>query len=185
MDWCQRQGLTLSDHSFADKGLSAWRGRSLREGQLAELVKILKPGDRVLIEDNGRFSNQDPITAMSNLREFVSKGDLEPRFQSLEKGQEEIRTALGSLADKLDKISGVLFDRVNAVSRPNFANIWAAAVVVIMFLSAVAGPIGYFVMRDMDRSSARIDRLEQLREEQVKADLEELRQRRMVIKPNM
>ncbi len=74
LDWCQRQGLTLSNRSFSDKGLSAWKGRNLRDGQLAELTKILKPGDTVLIEDNDRFSRQDPITAMSNLREFVSKG---------------------------------------------------------------------------------------------------------------
>ena len=74
LDRCQRQGLTLSSRTFSDKGLSAWKGRNLRDGQLSELTKILKPGDTVLIEDNDRFSRQDPITAMSNLREFVSKG---------------------------------------------------------------------------------------------------------------
>lgn len=73
LDWCQRQGLTLSNRTFSDKGLSAWKGRNLRDGQLSELIKILKPGDTVLIEDNDRFSRQDPITAMSSLREFVSK----------------------------------------------------------------------------------------------------------------
>jgi DNA invertase Pin-like site-specific DNA recombinase len=41
---------------------------------LGELVRVAKPGDVLLIEDNDRFSRQSPITALSNLSGVVNKG---------------------------------------------------------------------------------------------------------------
>lgn len=72
-DWCARKGLKLSQHSFADRGTSAWKGRNLEDGALAELLRLVKPGDVILIEDNDRLSRQDAITAMGNLRKIVNK----------------------------------------------------------------------------------------------------------------
>jgi DNA invertase Pin-like site-specific DNA recombinase len=73
-DWCSRRGLKLSDRTFADRGVSAKAGKNLEEGALGELVRVAKPGDVLLIEDNDRFSRQSPITALSNLSAVVNKG---------------------------------------------------------------------------------------------------------------
>lgn len=73
-DWCARKGLKLSQHSFADRGTSAWKGKNLQDGALAELLRLVKPEDVILIEDNDRFSRQEAITAMENLRCVVNKG---------------------------------------------------------------------------------------------------------------
>lgn len=73
-DWCARKGLKLSQRSFADRGTSAWRGKNFQDGALAELVRVVKTGDIIVIEDNDRLSRQDAITAMVNLRQIVNKG---------------------------------------------------------------------------------------------------------------
>ena len=72
-DYCDKQGLILSNKSFADRGISAWRGAN-RRGALGDLLKILKAGDRLLIEDNDRLSREDPLTAMNLLHSIVFKG---------------------------------------------------------------------------------------------------------------
>ncbi len=73
-DWCARKGLKLSQRSFINRATSAWRGKNLQDGALAELVRVVKPGDMIVIEDNDRLSRQDAITAMVNLRQIVNKG---------------------------------------------------------------------------------------------------------------
>jgi DNA invertase Pin-like site-specific DNA recombinase len=72
-DYCVKHGLTLSDKSFADRGISAWKGAN-RRGALGELLKLLKSGDYLLIEDNDRLSREDPLTAMNLLHSIVFKG---------------------------------------------------------------------------------------------------------------
>ena len=73
-DWCARKGLKLSNRSFTDRGTSAWKGKNLHAGALAELLTVVKPDDVIVIEDNDRFSRQDTITAMEALRCVVNKG---------------------------------------------------------------------------------------------------------------
>ena len=72
-EYCAMHGLTLSDKNFADRGISAWKGAN-RRGALGELLKLLKPGDRLLIEDNDRLSREDPLTAMNLLHSIVFNG---------------------------------------------------------------------------------------------------------------
>ena len=72
-DYCEKHGLILSDKSFADRGISAWRGAN-RRGALGDLLKILKAGDCLLIEDNDRLSREDPLTAMNLLHSIVFQG---------------------------------------------------------------------------------------------------------------
>lgn len=72
-DYCDKHSLILSEKSFADRGISAWKGAN-RRGALGELLSLLKPGDYLLIEDNDRLSREDPLTAMNLLHSIVFKG---------------------------------------------------------------------------------------------------------------
>ena len=59
-DHCAKNGLTLSEKSFRDRGGSAWKGKN-RSNALGELLKTLNTGDTLLIEDNDRLSREDPL----------------------------------------------------------------------------------------------------------------------------
>lgn len=70
--WCTSKGLKLSDRSFKDKGISAKAGKNRAKGsEFAALLEYVKPGDYILIEDSDRFSREDPITALHELRETL------------------------------------------------------------------------------------------------------------------
>lgn len=72
-DYCEKKGLVLSEKSFRDRGISAWKGKN-RANALGELLQTLKPGNTLLIEDNDRLSREDPLTAMNLLHSIVAKG---------------------------------------------------------------------------------------------------------------
>ena len=72
-NYCQRNGLRLVD-TVADKGLSAYRGRNHTTGNLGRLLKAMKPGDVLLIEDNNRFSREPALDAMNRLQAAVQAG---------------------------------------------------------------------------------------------------------------
>src|SRR5882724_9044002 len=72
--WCARLGLNLSGCE-KDEGVSAFKGKNHGQGTgLDRLLKIVGPGDTILVEDNDRFSRQDTVTALSALRDIVSRG---------------------------------------------------------------------------------------------------------------
>jgi DNA invertase Pin-like site-specific DNA recombinase len=71
--WCARHGTKLSDERFVDAGVSAWKGAN-RTANLGRLLKTVKAGDVLLVEDNDRLSRQDWFTAMGFLRDIVSRG---------------------------------------------------------------------------------------------------------------
>ena len=72
--WCASRGLKLTGGE-QDAGVSAWKGKNRLEGSgLSRLLKIVKPGDYLLVEDNDRLSRQDWLTAMNFLAEIVAKG---------------------------------------------------------------------------------------------------------------
>ncbi|MEI8290045.1 MAG: recombinase family protein [Verrucomicrobiota bacterium] len=72
--WCARRGLNLTGGE-QDAGVSAWKGKNRTEGSgLSRLLKIVKTGDFLLVEDNDRLSRQDWLTAMNFLAEIVGKG---------------------------------------------------------------------------------------------------------------
>ena len=74
LDWCVRRGLSLSGQE-KDDGVSAWKGKNQREGSgLSRLLKLVKRGDYLLVEDNDRLSRQDWLTAMNFLAEIVERG---------------------------------------------------------------------------------------------------------------
>ena len=71
--YCVQHGLTLAD-AVADKGVSGYHGRNHTNGELGKLLKQMKPGETLLIEDSDRWSRQDPIDALTRLREEVRRG---------------------------------------------------------------------------------------------------------------
>ncbi|MCX6916432.1 MAG: recombinase family protein, partial [Verrucomicrobia bacterium] len=73
-DWCQRNNRTLADTRFADKGVSGWRGDNRKSGRLGDLLKVLQPGDTILIEDADRWSRENPLDSLNALRDTVNKG---------------------------------------------------------------------------------------------------------------
>jgi len=72
--YCARNGLKLSQESFADKGVSAYRGKHREKGALGRLLKQLKPGDCVLVENIDRWSREDPLDSLPELRKAVYSG---------------------------------------------------------------------------------------------------------------
>ena len=72
--WCASRGLGLAGGE-QDAGVSAWKGKNRHEGSgLSRLLKMVKSGDYLLVEDNDRLSRQDWLTAMIFLSEIVAKG---------------------------------------------------------------------------------------------------------------
>ena len=71
---CNRNGLQLSEETFADRGVSGFHGKHRENGALGRLLKAAKPGDVLLIEDCDRWSREDPLEALIRLREQVRRG---------------------------------------------------------------------------------------------------------------
>lgn len=71
--WCERNGYRLAD-TYADKGKSAFHGRNHTSGNLGALLKTMKPGQLLLIEDTDRWSREDPLDALTRLRAEVERG---------------------------------------------------------------------------------------------------------------
>ena len=73
-DWCQRNNRTLADTRFADKGVSGWRGDNRKSGRLGDLLKVVQPGDTILVEDADRWSRENPLDSLNALRDTVNRG---------------------------------------------------------------------------------------------------------------
>jgi DNA invertase Pin-like site-specific DNA recombinase len=72
-DWCQRNGCTLAERQFADSGISAFHGQN-QQGDLATLLKAMRRGDKLLVEDLDRLSRQDWFSAMTFMASILAKG---------------------------------------------------------------------------------------------------------------
>jgi len=77
--WCRRNGRVLEEQQYTDRGISGWRGKNRTEGALAALLRVVGPGDTILIEDNDRFSRERPLDSLNALREVVGR-DVEVVF---------------------------------------------------------------------------------------------------------
>jgi DNA invertase Pin-like site-specific DNA recombinase len=72
--WCARRDVALAGCE-KDGGVSGWKGKNRSEGSaLSRLLKIVKPGDYLLIEDCDRLSRQDWLTSLNFIAEIVAKG---------------------------------------------------------------------------------------------------------------
>ena len=72
--YCARNGLALSKEAVADRGRSAYHGAHRTAGNLGALLKRLKPGQVLLIEDCDRWSREPVIDSLTALRDTVRKG---------------------------------------------------------------------------------------------------------------
>jgi DNA invertase Pin-like site-specific DNA recombinase len=72
--YCAKNGLSLSETVFADRGVSAFHGKHRENGALGRLLKHVQPGEVLLIEDCDRWSREDPLDALTRLREEVRRG---------------------------------------------------------------------------------------------------------------
>lgn len=72
--YCARNGLALSEDVVADRGRSAFHGAHRTGGNLGTLLKRLKPGSVLLIEDCDRWSREPVLDSLTALRDTVRKG---------------------------------------------------------------------------------------------------------------
>jgi len=79
-DWAKARGLKIDESlRFWDKGISAFRGRNQKEGELARLLEFAKsgkvpPGSYLLVENLDRLSRQDPMLSITLLNDLLSAG---------------------------------------------------------------------------------------------------------------
>ncbi|MDB6121989.1 MAG: Recombinase [Pedosphaera sp.] len=73
-DWCARKNVPLAEVFAERHGVSAAQGKNRETGAFADLLKVVKSGDYILIEDNDRFGRDDAITALQALKEICLKG---------------------------------------------------------------------------------------------------------------
>jgi DNA invertase Pin-like site-specific DNA recombinase len=72
--WCERRGLSLVESTYADRGVSGWKGKNRQAGALGQLLKTAQSGDTILIEDCDRWSREEPLDALVNLGATVNRG---------------------------------------------------------------------------------------------------------------
>jgi DNA invertase Pin-like site-specific DNA recombinase len=72
--WCASNGYTLSQDVVADRGRSAYHGAHRIAGNLGALLKRLKPGHTLLVEDCDRWSREPVLDSLTVLRDTVRKG---------------------------------------------------------------------------------------------------------------
>lgn len=77
--YCDTHGLRLSDTSFADLGVSAFRGRNVSHGALGNLLELIQQGvipagSYVLVESTDRLSRRDPWNSLPIVQQIVNAG---------------------------------------------------------------------------------------------------------------
>src|SRR5271167_388056 len=68
LDWCRCNGRTLCDQTFADRGVSGWKGANRQTGALGALLKEATEADTILVEDTDRWSRESPLDSLGALR---------------------------------------------------------------------------------------------------------------------
>ena len=78
--WAQKRGLKIDNAlRYWDKGVSAFRGKNQKQGELSKLLDYAKsgkvpPGSYLLLENLDRLSRQDPMLSISLLNELLETG---------------------------------------------------------------------------------------------------------------
>ena len=78
-EYAQRHGLELDDKSYADLGVSAWRGKNSADGALGQFMaavksRLIPPDSHLLVESLDRVSRQDVGDALDLLQSIVKLG---------------------------------------------------------------------------------------------------------------
>jgi hypothetical protein len=76
LEWYKLNGRTLCEQTFADRGVSGWKGANRTYGALGALLKVAQDGDTILVEDCDRWSRESPLDSLNALRDTVSSCDL-------------------------------------------------------------------------------------------------------------
>jgi DNA invertase Pin-like site-specific DNA recombinase len=71
--WCAQHNYTLNQ-APPDKGVSAYHGKHRETGNLGRLLRAVKPGQPILIENIDRWSREDPLDSNLELRKAVNTG---------------------------------------------------------------------------------------------------------------
>ncbi|WP_377846803.1 recombinase family protein [Bosea sp. UC22_33] len=76
--YIEREGLVIV-REYEDRGVSAFRGRNRRTGQLATILEnirrgVIKPGEHLIIESLDRLSRQPIFDALATMKEILSAG---------------------------------------------------------------------------------------------------------------
>lgn len=74
IDYCKRNGWTLSSKRFADRGVSAYHGKHREKGALKTLLETARPGELVILEDTDRWSRESPLKSLGLLQDQCRKG---------------------------------------------------------------------------------------------------------------
>src|SRR5262245_43413422 len=79
-DWCKRNGYTLSEQTFFDKGKSGFRGEHIAEGgDLLKFIKLVEDssiaeGCVLCIDSYDRFSRLPPSKALTLFMRVIDAG---------------------------------------------------------------------------------------------------------------
>src|SRR5688572_7095416 len=76
--WCREHGKTLTDQ-LSDKGVSAFRGKNAREGDLAQFLALVRAGtvpagSYLLVEELDRLSRERPEESIGMFLSIIRAG---------------------------------------------------------------------------------------------------------------
>jgi DNA invertase Pin-like site-specific DNA recombinase len=127
--YCARRGWTLSQATYRDLGVSAWRGKNALVGNLGEFLSAVKsgavqPGSALIVESLDRITRQGIDEGYDLIKKILKSGVLlvtlspEREFdvqatKSLSKGALEIQLILERAAEESERKS----DRLSAAWR--------------------------------------------------------------------
>jgi DNA invertase Pin-like site-specific DNA recombinase len=72
--FAEQHGLKLSNETFEDRGVSAWKGDHRETGRLGALLAKVSEGDAITIDCYSRWSREHPLDGLNALRETTDKG---------------------------------------------------------------------------------------------------------------
>ncbi|MFN8722014.1 MAG: recombinase family protein [Rhodospirillales bacterium] len=77
--YAKAHGLTLDDQSYADLGVSAFRGANAEDGRLGDFLEavrtgLIEPGSMLLLENLDRLSRDKPRRAVRVLEQIIDAG---------------------------------------------------------------------------------------------------------------
>lgn len=77
--YCRAQNLVLSDRTFVDAGISAFKGKNAKEGELSTFLEqvdagFIAPNSYLLIENFDRLSRQPVTVALKLFQSIIERG---------------------------------------------------------------------------------------------------------------
>src|SRR5688572_8784897 len=78
-EYAAEQGLDLDERTFSDIGVSAYRGKNLKQGALSRFLEAVRSkkitaGSYLLVESLDRFSRDEVASAHSEFMQLIKAG---------------------------------------------------------------------------------------------------------------